>query len=301
MKPRKKYAFHQSPFYKLASKKKLLKYLGTTAEVLKTYSSLNNPYNVFYNEDNRLCEEPQKRLKAIHKRIESLLKRIEVPLYLHSIKGRSYVTNAREHVNNEILRSCDVKKFYPSTKFGHVFGLFFHKFKCEKDIATVLARFLSYKGHLPTGSPASGLVAYFAHKEMFDEIAALASTHGITFTCYVDDLSFSASRISEGFANSIRMIIRRRGLISHKEKFYRKGSYREITGVGMKSSRLLLPNSRQKAIHALIAESNLEVDLQKKRKVDERLLGRLNEAGQVDNRFVELKNSVSEALKKIKK
>ena len=57
--------------------------------------------------------------------------------------------------------------------------------QCLTDICT-------YQGGIPTGSPASQAVAYFAYAKMFEEIEDLARTYGCTFTLYVDDMTFSS-------------------------------------------------------------------------------------------------------------
>ena len=47
--------------------------------------------------------------------------------------------------------------------------MFLHDFECAEDIAHRLADICCYKQlHLPTGSPVSGRIAFFAAKHMFD-------------------------------------------------------------------------------------------------------------------------------------
>ncbi len=50
----------------------------------------------------------------------------------------------------------------------------------------------TYRGHIPTGAPTSSILAFLAHKELFDEIATYMAKRDITFTLYVDDITLSA-------------------------------------------------------------------------------------------------------------
>ena len=42
--------------------------------------------------------------------------------------------------------------------------------KCRRDVAGLLADMLTFEAHLPTGSAASPIIAFYAFKPMFDEI-----------------------------------------------------------------------------------------------------------------------------------
>ena len=109
----------------------------------------------------RKIEEPKLRLQAVHGRIHDLLSRIELPAYVHSVrKGRSYITNARDHVGRGELVKIDVEKFYPSVKRAAVFGFFHEEMQCAGDVAGLLARLLTIDGHLPTGSKSSPILSY---------------------------------------------------------------------------------------------------------------------------------------------
>ena len=264
---------------------------------MNQYSGQSNEYSVFLNEDGRLCQEPNRRLKKIHKRIEILFKRVNPPDYLHSVKGRSYVSNARIHSGKKAIAICDIEQFYPSTKYGHVYQFFFEDLQCAKDVSTILSRIVCFQGHLPTGSPVSGQLAYFAHRGLFDQIYLMAQKEGIEFTLYVDDLSFSADKVTPGFINHIRVLARKRGLITHKERFFKKTDYKLLTGVGINAKgAVVLPNQRHKAIYDLMKATSRSTS--NNTKDIERLLGRLNEAAQIDGSFSIRAKSISEALKK---
>lgn len=64
--------------------------------------------------------------------------------------------------------------------------------ECAPDVAQCLTDICTYQGGIPTGSPASQAVAYFAYADMFQEIEAIVHTYGCAFTLYVDDMTFSS-------------------------------------------------------------------------------------------------------------
>lgn len=78
--------------------------LKVAVEELEALAKDEGNYRIFDIEQNgkkRFIQEPKPPLQQIHARIHSLLCRIETPDYLYSaIKGWSYVSNARAHLNN---------------------------------------------------------------------------------------------------------------------------------------------------------------------------------------------------------
>ena len=86
---------------------------------------------------------------------------------------------------------------------------------------------------------------------MFNEIYILAGENEYTFSLYVDDMTFSANKpISRQFRNEVALILKKYGLIAKEKKdhFYDKKSLAITTGVGIKEGRLVVLNSKRKAI-----------------------------------------------------
>ena len=110
------YPLNQSCLYKLKSKKKLVYLLHCSLdEINKLKNSFN--YNVFYKEGKnkrRLVEHPLPCLSRIQKRIFCLLSKIELPAYLHSsVKKRSHITNAAEHLKKGKTFKLDITEIFP--------------------------------------------------------------------------------------------------------------------------------------------------------------------------------------------
>ncbi|MFB2935649.1 reverse transcriptase family protein [Aerosakkonemataceae cyanobacterium BLCC-F154] len=169
------YKLDQSPFYCLQSKTKLARLLRSSPTKLKELTVSKDLYTeeeIFDPKRNksRLVEKPKPELKRIQKRIEELLKRIELPNYIHGpAKGRSYVSNAKTHINCFVVRSLDIEKYFPSTRSKDIYWFFYNHMKCSPDVAGILTKLSTYKEHLPTGSPVSPILSYFAHLNMWKE------------------------------------------------------------------------------------------------------------------------------------
>jgi hypothetical protein len=244
----------------------------------------------------RRIEEPKPLLQRIHKRVHILLSRIEVPSYLHSaVKGRSYLSNAADHDPGVRTIKIDVKKFFPSVPRAKVFGFFRDTLKCRPDVAGLMAHLLTFQGHLPTGSCASPIIAYYAFKQMFDEIAALSARYGLHMTCYVDDMTLSGENATGQVLAEIRAIVARYGLKSHKPYRFGPNQPRVVTGVCLTTRGLRVPNK----LHLKIAQGfdamKQARTVKDREKIRRSLMGRLHAAGQIDAKFkaraITLKNA----------
>ncbi|MBB3938093.1 reverse transcriptase family protein [Aureimonas phyllosphaerae] len=242
-----RYPLHQSPFYKLTTRKRLATILGTDTATIKR---LANDGDGFYREfdvtkksgGKRGVEEPSAGLKDIQSRIAGKLSRIAPPDYLFCpVKGRCYVSNASQHRGNRVVRCLDVRRYFPSTSFERVLWFFRSVMLCSEDVAWHLAKIATYKGHLPTGSPLSPIMAYYAHYDVWEAISAICKEHGYTLTVYIDDVTISGHNVSAAVVWSIKKAIHRAGLRYHKEKAYIDRPS-EITGVIVDGDKLTVPN-----------------------------------------------------------
>jgi RNA-directed DNA polymerase len=153
----------------------------------------------------RAIQWPKRRLQNVHARVHALLARVTVPPYLHSaVKGRSYVSNAAAHAGAAAVVKIDVKKFFPSVSRAAIFNFLQQSMKCRRDVAGLLADILTYNSHLPTGGAASPIIAYYALKEMFDEIESAARSRNVVMTCYVDDMAFSGAQANKSLLHEVQ-------------------------------------------------------------------------------------------------
>lgn len=234
----------------------------------------------------RRIQEPKRRLQMLHSRVHTLLSRVEVPAYLHSaVRGRSYISNAAAHDPRMPMLKIDVKKFFASVPRVAIFNFFKGPMKCRRDVAGLLANLLTFNAHLPTGSAASPIIAYYAFKPMFDEIAEFALAYGLAMTCYVDDMALSGPTANKGNLFEIRKIIASHSLKSHKAHVFTASQPKVVTGVCNTPTGPRVPNRLHLKIK-LGFEKLAEATSDSERGDALRpLLGRLEAAGQIDPTF----------------
>jgi retron-type reverse transcriptase len=245
---------HQSQLFKLRSRSKLARLLKVAPGELRHLAAGDALYAEFdiakkNGRGLRHVENPRRPLKLAQAKLARLLARIDPPDFLFCpVKRRCYVTNAAAHRGNRVVRCLDIKSFFPSATQRRVFW-FFHKImQCERDIAGLLAKLACYKGHLPTGSPLSPIVAYFAYYDLWHRIAAFCKERGYTFTVYIDDVTISGSRVPRADIWDVRRMIHAVGLAYHKEKTF-VDRPAEVTGVILQEGRLAAPFRQHKKMH----------------------------------------------------
>lgn len=289
MSRRTPYPLDQCALYALTSPAMLAKRLGLPLADLEELANQPDNYLVRPQEKpsggTRWIEEPKARLQRIHGRVHQLLSRVDLPLYVHSVRKRhSYVTNARQHLNNGEMVKLDVEKFYVNVRSGAVASFFEKQIRCAPDVAGLLARLLTYKGHLPTGSKSSPILSYFVHKGMFDELADLAIALGLTMTLYVDDIVISGPGAHRGVLSEARRIVSKHGLRSHKLRHFAAKRPKIVTGVMVANDGLRLPNRRHQRIKDGYTALHRAVTPSEKLEVLNWLGSLVHEAAQIDPR-----------------
>jgi len=298
------YPIQKSPLFGLSSIHLLARALQLNVGRLRDIE----PLVVLYREGithrdgrDRRTETPTKTLRRIHNRIQVLLSRIETPDYLHSgKKKRSYITNAAAHFGNAQLFEADISKFYQSATREQVYKCFCDIFGCCSDVAGILSRLLTYENHIPTGSPVSSLLSYFAYKPMFDELLQLSSLRGLTMTLLQDDLTFSGPAVTEEFRAEVRRIIRNYQLVPKrsKQRFFHGGKPAKVTGIVVTNDGLVAPWSRHRKLRSALDEfdtAQTEADI---RTAYQRVMGRLSEIERVQGKLNNLKPRLRQEFQK---
>lgn len=222
-----------------------------------------------------------------------------MPSYLHSgKKSHSNVTNAAAHAENPVILTMDVQKFYPSTTEKHVFNFFYNTMKCSPDVSGLLAKLITFNGHVPTGSRISLIIAYWANHKMFDELHLLATEHKLKMTAYVDDLTFSGEHISGKIPWLVKKIVRKHGLTIHPSKtcLFREKDVKIVTGVAIKERKLFIKNEHHlKSYQDIEAWKILKAAGYIPESFQARLQGRLIAMSSIDPRFKDKYRSIRNA------
>lgn len=290
---------HQCALYKIGSPKRLAELLNISASELEEILQSQNNYKLFKkvlapnpftgkSRKERAVQEPKTRLRKVHERILSLLRRVEYPDYVQGgVKHRSYQTNAAIHLGTRQTATFDLKDFYGSTRYCLVHDFFHRILSCPSDMAGRLTSLTTWNGVMPTGSPLSPLLSFWAAKVFFDKCEILAKKHKLNFTCYIDDLTFSGDHISGKFQSDLKILASRFGyeLAKNKTKIFRFGVPAHITGVISHNAKLSVPHSRMKGARRIqdAIEGKGPSHGFTTGQLKQKLAGTINEAASIDS------------------
>lgn len=311
----KAYSINQCALYKLGSKARLADVLGVPLEQLIDLSNRTNNYRTFLLPEEicpftgkvrkeRWVQEPKFELRRVHNRILKLLRPVEAPDYAHAaIKGRSYRSNAEAHKDAGRIATFDIRKFYPSTSESSVFNFLSSQLCCVPDVAQLLVKLICIDHGLPTGSPLSPLLSLYANKPMFDDLSHLASAHGLRFTCYVDDITFSGERLPTGLLAMVARLVAKNGhrLSEEKTRLFRRNQGKHVTGTVLRNGQVLVPHSRFKKARAIACAIAKETTIERKLSMSRQLAGLLGEAAFIDERYFAWAKRAYEELKLFEK
>lgn len=286
----KSYALDQCALYHCQTKKKLFELLQTTPTKLVELNEATDLYRPMLKlkKDGtfREIKAPRGDLKRIQKRIGELLLRVATPDYLMApVRGRSNIDNAAKHRGAASYHLLDVEDFYPRCTANKVAWFFGKVVKCSPDVTAILVRLTTLDGVLPAGSPASPSLAFWAYRDMWDEIDALVKSGECQLTLYVDDITISGAVVPGAIVHAVKERLSHHG---HRVKATKEASRTKVpvlvTGVVVKNRTLLMPNSQQLARHLLRKEIEKLPEGRDKDKKLESLAGRDGNETQIHSR-----------------
>jgi hypothetical protein len=259
----------------MPSRRKLAELLRINTKQLRRLSGDLHLYSHFpvpkKDGSSRIVDNPRDELKRVQRRIAKLLGRILPPDILYCpVKGRSYVDNAAQHCSHRVIHSLDVQKYFPSTKSQRVYWFFHSVMLCPSDVAAVLTKIACCDSHLPTGSPLSPILAYYAHVDVWEKVAGIAKANGCEVSIWIDDITVSGPKLPTSVVWDIKRAIHAGGLRYHKEK--RAVDRRaEVTGVVIRGGKLLPPNRQWRKLR----DAKREFHREHRPERSKRLMGRL--------------------------
>lgn len=182
--------------------------------------------------------------------LQNILEKLPVEDAAHGfVPGRSTVTNARMHVNRDLVINLDLEAFFPSIGFARVRHLF-QRIGYSGAVSTLLTllctecprRRVEYAGTpyfvatgprgLPQGACTSPAISNQIARRLDRRLGGLCAKLGLAYTRYADDLTFSAA---PGFREKIGWLIARVRHIVQDEGF----------AINVKKTRVQRPESRQ--------------------------------------------------------
>lgn len=159
------------------------------------------------------------------------------------VKNRSYVDNAKFHFGAKNILNVDLKDFFPSISSTHVEDIF-SSFGYRPTIARCLTELTTLDGTLPQGAPTSPPLANLRMLEIDGELNEIAVRHGVRFSRYADDLTFSGNhKISAEIIDEIKSTVSKYGftLNDKKTRFMGINQRKEVTGIVLGEDGICLP------------------------------------------------------------
>lgn len=154
----------------------------------------------------RTIKAPTDKLKNLQRKLADLLQDCQLEIEkardlqdrtAHGFKrGKSIVTNARQHRDRRWVLNVDLQDFFPSINFGRVRGFLIKNrdFALNEKVATVIAQIACDDNMLPQGSPCSPVISNLVAHVLDMRLVKLAERTGCTYSRYADDLTFSTSK-----------------------------------------------------------------------------------------------------------
>ncbi|NJD68616.1 MAG: hypothetical protein FIA90_08215 [candidate division NC10 bacterium] len=227
-------------------------------------------YDVFSipkaNGQRRKIQAPRPPLKEIQQRIAALLERVKLHPDAHGFRGeRSILTNARLHLDRQVVINLDVKDFFPSSTFERVLGCL-GSLGYPHGVALLLTQLTTYHDVIPTGAPTSPILSNLICRRLDLRLSRLGDQLNFRYSRYADDMTISSE--DGGIVRRLpffKEIIREEGFEVHEEKIrvMRKGSRQQVTGV-IVNEKPNLPRQELKKLRAVI-HNCLTADLETQR------------------------------------
>jgi hypothetical protein len=220
----------------------------------------NPPYDEFEipkpNGKPRLIECPREPLRQM---LKLLARHLSCLYYFHRTMAaygfvinpegdtnpRTIFTNAMRHIGCRWLLNIDMKDFFHQVKTERVKQIVSSApFALQSDAAQLFARLTTRKGRLPMGANTSPALSNFAAVGLDNTLQHLALRHGLTYTRYVDDLTFSSSvEITNTTICEIKSAIYAHGFMVNQQKILLKGpaETKVVTGLQLGEHRPVIP------------------------------------------------------------
>ena len=194
------------------------------------------------NPKQRIINPSINRLKVIQKRIQkNILLKLHMPDYAYgAVKGRDNVINAKKHQGKKYKFTTDLKDFFPSITNKSVYEMFVEE-KFSHEVSSLLTKLTTYNGKIPQGAPTSSTLANLVFRKTGNILDNFSKENGLTFTSFVDDMTFSSPNDFKELVPEILDIITADFKISHKKTNYSRNP--NITGLHPMNNHLKLPDS----------------------------------------------------------
>ncbi|RZK56028.1 MAG: RNA-directed DNA polymerase [Pedobacter sp.] len=202
----------------------------------------------------RIIRPSLMELKIIQTIIKNkILSKILMPDCVHGgVKKKSNISNAKPHQGKKYIFTTDLQEFYPNITSEQVYqtlvGLGF-----STHFSHYLTKLTTYKYELPQGTPTSTHISNLVFLATDLKLIDLCEKNNITYTRYVDDLTFSSAQDFQHLIKDLLEIVQKDGFkISRRKTNY--SSNQTITGIEVFLNKIDAPKR-------IIDLANQEVEL----------------------------------------
>lgn len=197
----------------------------------------------------RLINKPTYSLKMLQKEVKEYLNNFDLPNCMYGgISELNNIDNALEHIDNRFFLTIDLKNFFGAISNSCIYRTLTN-LGFSRDYARSITRIATVNGCLPQGAPTSTILSNLAFAPTALLLESFCKQRDITFTVYIDDLSFSSTKCFKHYTKEIIEIIASKGFhVNHQKVHYRFNNC-EVTGVIINKGELMLPKKVLKNIN----------------------------------------------------
>jgi RNA-directed DNA polymerase len=249
-------------------------------DVIKIIQNRNNYYSYYLMKKKkggfRRIVAPYKDLKFMQSWIkENILDKIDTSQQATGfIKGKSILTNAKNHENSNVILNIDLSNFFETITEKRVYGIF-SSLGYSKNLAVEFAKICTAQiseekydamppekqkyfkeiyqlkeSVLVQGAPTSPNLSNLVCRRLDLRLSKLANKLGINYSRYADDITFSGNESNLPSIGIFKKIIEDEGFIINWDKVgrYKKGQRQIVTGL-LIDGKVRVPKKFKKEIY----------------------------------------------------
>lgn len=192
----------------------------------------------------RVLTVPDPLLKHIQRRIaDILLSQMAISPWATAYRpGGGALVNAAPHAGQPHILKLDIRHFFDSILYSTVKDRAFPAEKYAEPIRVLLAMLCYYRDSLPQGSPTSPAISNLVLRDFDFAVGTWCRGHGITYTRYCDDMTFSGDFEPNDVLDFVEPALRKEGFFLHPGKIVtaHRGQQQTVTGLVV-NDRLAVP------------------------------------------------------------
>lgn len=200
-----------------------------------------------------ICQPYDDELLRLQKRLKEFMDRKVLSSHrsVHGFtRGRSTVSNAKVHLGAKAVLTIDISNFFSSIARSEVVASL-QGSGANSPVANAIANVCTYNGVLATGFSTSPVVSNLVFRPLDDAFDAFASSNGVLYSRYADDLTFSGEEATDDMLAFVTEALSSQGFLVNPKKvrFQRRGHRQVVTGFAIQDAdQLRLPKWQKKAL-----------------------------------------------------